>query len=369
MPLSMRSQSATNRLFRGWFAIAAPPAAAADAPRKERELTRKGRFISLVVLIIIVLNIPVYFMGDGLILNTPLSVCILLLCIGLVLNRMGKTRLAGILTVATLELNMCTYLIMSGLTPPGFTPMDIAACYMLLEPTLIAIALFPPKITLPLGLFNSLFILTILAFLPKTPDLMSVISMNPLAVFYVPISNMIIVTLVSILWASSTMREMKRADRAEEVNKLTQALAIRQQLALQEKQQLEASIQKISAIHAQVVDGNYQVRVPIDQQDALLSISATINELLTQLQHKQGVENAVMQAFQDIQQAKQQGKPIQPRKTGTIVDELLAEATATQPSSMTTPQHTPWHPITPPLLNLPGYINTPREQPVYKKHP
>jgi hypothetical protein len=193
--------------------------------------------------------------------------------------------------------------------------------------------------------------------------------MNPLAVFYVPISNMIIVTLVSILWASSTMREMKRADRAEEVNKLTQALAIRQQLALQEKQQLEASIQKISAIHAQVVDGNYQVRVPIDQQDALLSISATINELLTQLQHKQGVENAVMQAFQDIQQAKQQGKPIQPRKTGTIVDELLAEATATQPSSMTTPQHTPWHPITPPLLNLPGYINTPREQPVYKKHP
>jgi HAMP domain-containing protein len=164
------------------------------------------------------------------------------------------------------------------------------------------------------------------------------------------------------------MREMKRADRAEEVNKLTQALAIRQQLALQEKQQLEASIQKISAIHTQVAGGNYQVRLPLDQQDALLSISGTINELLNQLQHKQSVENAVMQAFQDIQQAKQQGKPIQPRKTGTIVDELLTEVSATQPSSMTTPQHTPSHPRTPPLLNLPGYINTPREQPVYKKH-
>ncbi len=354
----MKLHVIANLFLRWWYAIAAPPAVAADAPRRERELVRKGRFISLVVLIIIVTSIPLYFLQAGPTLYVPLSICFVLLCFGLLLNRMGKTRLAGVLTVITLEASMCSYLLMSGLLTPGFSTLSLVSFYTLLEPELIAIALFSPRVTLPLGLFNCLFVLSMLFFLPKAPDLSLLIAAAPLAIYYTSISNMIIVILVSILWASSMMREMRRADRAEDVNKLTQALALRQQLALQEKRQLEESIEKLTDVHVQAATGNFQVRVPLDQQDALWPMTGPLNSLLARLQHwqhemqnRQNIEQAVQQALDDVRQAKNQGTPLQIRKTGTIIDTLLTEVADARSLSMRDLRQTPWQAIALPHLN------------------
>jgi hypothetical protein len=71
--------------------------------------------------------------------------------------------------------------------------------------------------------------------------------------------------LINLLWVNSNLRQTKRADQAEEINKLTQALASQQQNELQKKQQLEQDIQRIVAVHTHAANGNYNARVPLDQ--------------------------------------------------------------------------------------------------------
>jgi hypothetical protein len=75
---------------------------------------------------------------------------------------------------------------------------------------------------LPLGVFNSVFLAVAIFFLPKTPELVHDLSILPwsFTIYFIPISNLIFTTLISILWANSALGEMKRAAHAEEVSKL-----------------------------------------------------------------------------------------------------------------------------------------------------
>jgi hypothetical protein len=125
---------------------------------------------------------------------------------------------------------------------------------------------------------------------------------------------------------------MRRANRAEEVNKLSQALAEQQRFALEEKQQLEESIQQIVAVHTQVANGNFSARVPLTQKNVLWSIGGSLNNLLSRLQHwrqdalqLQRTQEAIQKVLFDIHQAEAQGVQPQLRRTGTSIDPLLAE--------------------------------------------
>jgi hypothetical protein len=239
---------------------------------------------------------------------------------------------------------MCLYFINECFGTGGFSLSDLAVSSILVSPDIIAIALFPTWIAVSLGTFNCLFIISILAFLPKTPDMLQELAASGLIDYYQQVSIQAIVMLVSLLWANSALREMKRADRAEEINKLTQALATHQQAALQEKQQLEASIQQIVAIHTRVANGELSVRVPLDQGNKLWLIAGPLNNLLARAerwrwdaQQQQHTQLAIQQALQDIQQAKKQGTPLHIRKTGTSLDPLLAEiigSRSPRPSSL-----------------------------------
>jgi hypothetical protein len=152
--------------------------------------------------------------------------------------------------------------------------------------------------------------------------------------YFQPLSVQIVVILVSLFWTSSTTTEMKRANRAEEINKLSQALAAQQQNAIQEKQQLEESIQQIVAVHMQVANGDFNARVPLDRGNVLWSIAGSLNNLLSRVQRwrqeaqqLQRTEQAMQQALYIIQQAKKQGTVPRLQKTGTALDPLLAEIT------------------------------------------
>lgn len=93
-----------DRMFGWWYDTAAPSAAVLEkiSPHK-REPLRKGRYISLVLLIEITCTLLSYFaLLPGPQSATPLL--IIALFIGVFLNRIGKTLAAGILVVIVAQL-------------------------------------------------------------------------------------------------------------------------------------------------------------------------------------------------------------------------------------------------------------------------
>jgi hypothetical protein len=216
MKTSLPQRTTLDRIFGWWYAIAAPSAPSGSI------LIRKGKFTSLVLLLEFLINVPNYFVSSNLLLIIPMTISMFILCIGVVLNRAGKTVIAGILVVTVIEVGMCAWIVSFGFTGGGLSLIDLPLFAILIQPILIAVSLFPPKVSLSLGAFNSVFIASAIFFLPKTPELLHYLPMPTFAftIYFVPIINQIFATLISILWASSALGEMKRAAHAEEVSKL-----------------------------------------------------------------------------------------------------------------------------------------------------
>jgi len=155
---------------------------------------------------------------------------------------------------------------------------------------------------------------------------------DPGSIYTIAIELQITATLICFLWVNSTYREMKRAGNAEEVNKLTMAIAKQQQTVQQEKKQLEESIQQIVFVHMQAANGNLSARVPLDQQNVLWAVAGSLNNLLARLQRQhydtvqlQKNEQAHQQLLSRIQMARRQGKPLQVFTTGTSLDVVILE--------------------------------------------
>src|SRR6266700_4654534 len=219
MPTSSSRQTVLDRIFGWWYAIAAP---SASLSASGSVLIRKGKFISLVFLLEFLINIPSFFVSSDPLLIIPLTISMFMLCVGVILNRMGKTGIAGILVVTVIEGGMCSWIVSFGFRNGGLSPMELLFFAILIQPTLLAVSLFPPKVSLPLGGLNSAFIAAALFFLPKSPELLYYLFVPTFAfiIYFNPISNQIFTTLVSILWANSALGEMKRAAHSEEVSKL-----------------------------------------------------------------------------------------------------------------------------------------------------
>lgn len=144
---------------------------------------------------------------------------------------------------------------------------------------------------------------------------------------------------------------MRRANGAEEVNKLITEMASQKQLDLQKQQQLEESIQQIIAVHMQAANGNLNARVPLDRQNVLWTLAGSLNNLLARLQRWrqdalqfQQNELAIQQLLVNIEIAKEQGKSLQPYRTGTSLDPVILEisremAQETRDHSFISPEH------------------------------
>lgn len=342
--------SVVDRLFSWWHTIAAPPVPVGDVSLSAREFARKGRFTSMVLLFEFIINIPSFFVSSDPHLIIPLTISMFMLCIGVILNRSGKTVAAGVLVIATIEVGMCSWFLNFASQPGGLTSLVLPLVADLMQPTLLAVSIFSPKVSLPLGAFNVLFILTYFAFSPKTPEIAHYFSIAPVAftIYYIPIDNLIFITLISALWVTSALQAMRRADLAEEINKLAEALAAQQRVVLQEKLRLEDSIQQIVAVHAQAANGDFNTRVPLDQKNVLWSVAGSLNTLLARLQRwrqeaQQGqrTEQAILLVLRDMQQAQRAGTPFPLRRTGTTLDPLIAEIARMQAVSLHGPNETP----------------------------
>lgn len=324
----------SDRLFGWWYRLAAPPDISEDAPLYERERIRRGKLASIIILFEVIYHFAT--IGVGVTSNPgllpTLIIALLVLTVAAIFNRYGKTSVAGALAVIVLEVGMPANFTRLALAGGGLSSFDLPLYDILVIPTFIAISLFPGWVTFSVAALNSLLVVMSIVLLPKTPELKQAMAAAPYDVWFRPVSIQLVASLVCYFWVSNAFQAMKRADSAEEVNKLAQTLATQQQIVLQEKQQLEESIQQIVAVHTQVANGDLSARVPLTQNNVLWSIAGGLNNLLARMQRwrhdaqqLQRVEQAIQQIVYDMRQAKKRGVTLPPKKTGTILDPLIAE--------------------------------------------
>jgi hypothetical protein len=343
MQLFLSQQNILDRLLGWWYAIAASPEVSEDAALNQKIFARKSRFTSIILLIELVYH-ALYLFVVAVILPTPDAIppiAVTLVCFigGVILNRFGKLRIANIIAFVAIELSMCFYFITMSYQGGGLAPDIYSLLPILVSPDIIAISLFSTGVAFSLSAFNCVFVVIALAFFPKTPDMIQQLMVEGPIDYYQMVSIQAVVILVSLFWVRNTTGEMVRANQAEEMNKLMQELAIQQHEALEEKQQLEESIQQILAVHMQVANGNLSARVPFDHENVLWAVAGSLNNLLARLQswrqdvqQLQYIEKSIQQTLDDVQQAKAQRVPLSYRKTGTILDPLLVELISDRPS-------------------------------------
>jgi hypothetical protein len=337
MQIASKQESVMDRLFGWWYAISAPSPVSEDAPLHEREFMRKAKFTSIVLLIEIIESFTVFILPDNrnLTFVIPISISVAMLIVGVFLNRRGKVQTTGVLIWVTINLGMWTGFTSMGLGP-GFSAVTVQSFFSLIHPDLIAISLLPAPAALAIGIANCLYTVLVLAISHKAPELLHhFYTSDVIDIYYLPLYSQTIVVLINLLWVNSNLRQTKRADRAEEVNKLIQELSAQQQSELQKKQQLEQDIQRIIEVHALAANGNYNARVPLDQishGNVLWSVAGALNTLLARLQRRdqetqqlRRTEQAIYQTLQHIKLAKKQGMPLRLQRTGTLIDALLAE--------------------------------------------
>lgn len=334
MQNALPQKQATDRLFGWWYYLTAPANVPADASLQQRAAVRRGKLASVIILFEILYHISVLGVGAT---SNPQLIPILIISLSVltlaaIFNRFGKVSVAGVLSVGILEAGMFFNLTSLSLLAGGLSTFDLPLYDILVIPTLIAISLFPQWITFSVAGLNCLFVVGTIILFPKTPEMAQALISAPYDTWFRPVSIQFVAALVCYFWVSNAFQAMKRADLAEEVNKLAQALATQQRVVLQEKQQLEESIQKIVNVHTQVANGNFTARVPLNQNNVLWSIAGSLNNLLARLQRwrrdsiqLQRTEHAIQQSIYVIQLAKKQNRPLPAYKTGTALDPLITE--------------------------------------------
>ncbi len=316
--------------------MSSPQAPSIDAELAARELYRRGRLTSTVLLIFLVLAIvflPVAIFSTAKFLLPLMLAVIVIVAIAVACNRFGKITAAGVILVASVEI---AFMISLRTQHGGLGVYNLPTLDMLVLPELLAVSLLPAPSIFVIALLNSLFIWVALdtSFIPHAQDLDILLSQSGYSVLIRPIIIQILVAIVTFLWVRSTQRAIARADRAEVIAQLEHAIAQQEHQSAQEKRQLEVSIQQIVQAHTEIANGDYEVRIPLTRENVLWQIAGSLNNLLARLQRyrqdaqqNQHLLHEINRLTDEIRRAKAAHAKLTIARTGTPLDVLLYELT------------------------------------------
>ena len=324
--------------LRWWYNIGAPPDVPTDAPLKAREQVRIGKLISLAIFIeLIEMGIAGFSTTEDPNRMLPFAYLgiVATLLLALFLNKRNKTVLAGILVVGMIELGMILTIL--GVPHQQLDSFNLPLFELFIEPLLIAASIFPIWLVFPLALYHIAFTCLSITYMAKTPNLVEHIQLMPYTAYGIPITLQVITTLVSFVWVSSARGEIRRAEMAEEVTRLTQQLAEHLALAAGRQEELEYNIEVIRATLAAVAGGDYQQQVSLTRQDMLWPIALSLNTLLSRARsfreqaYRFDVLNKLLYELAHelhLYRTGQSNRQLAQSNTGTALDLLLIELRA-----------------------------------------
>ncbi|MBE3560441.1 MAG: hypothetical protein IMW89_14640 [Ktedonobacteraceae bacterium] len=267
------------------------------------------------------------------------------LCLALLLNRLGKVNLAGIIIVIGVIFSPTTNIVT---TPGGLNTSVLPIFGFLVLSLVVTISFLPPGWVFVVAASNSLFTFVVLKLLPSSGELHNVLQVAFPGIVTPIILSQWIVAIVSYLWVRGAQQAILRADRAEEIANLERRELERQRSEIEQKQQLDMGIQQLIQTHMKVANGDFAARAPLMKENILWQVAYSLNNLLARLQSYQLFnvqqkknQEALNYLIQAVQQAKREGGPLRVQRTGTPVDALIIELSslrfgdppATHPSS------------------------------------
>lgn len=313
-----------------WYRLTSPPLPDESASFDERELFRRGRTgsqITIVLFILLIISYPAAFAGSNSLLITILTIDLFLLALAMMLNRLKRVAIAGIIVVlifiASPTMNILT-------TPGGVSTAALPIFCLLVLPLMCAVSFLPPWWVFVVAVGNCLFTIFVLTSMPSQGELQAVLKVALPGIVTPILLSQMIVSIVAFLWVRGASQALRRADRAEEIARLEALEIKRQEEQLVVSKQIEEGIQQIIATMGMVVTRNdFSIRVPLSQENILWRVSNAVNNLLSRLQGFRRSQDELKRTHAVaglVAQRIREGQPISLESwTGTAFDPVILE--------------------------------------------
>lgn len=336
-----------SQAFQWWYTLTTPSSGASKGSFVTREAERRARSLSSVAaffLCVLLLFLPAcFFMGNVVILADVFAMVGTF--IGLIVNRLGKTRAAGICIVLGAEIALATAIILKGpLNPADIQLYDLYALIILLVASLM-----PPGSIFLFAAAHSAFIILELFIHPDTPALAQDLQLQAqlLPAIVRPVGLQLLGSTVAYIWVRGAARAIERANRAEMVATLEHTIAEERAEGDRERRELEESIQQLIQAQMAATRGQLGGQIPYPPAKMLWPLVGAMNLLWSRLQRTQQIEREYQRLQQTIasyiQVVQSDSRASLPRvQTGTIIDQLIlaaqpARTRETQPGTTSLP--------------------------------
>ena len=309
-----------------WLRLTSMPADPRDTSFESYERARRSRlaswlFLGMFVVLLLIVPLAVGSLGTAVaLLGVFVGIVIAIIC-----NRVGWITASAIVLIIMLTAGIFGSVISE---PNGLTMFDLPAYDALMITVIMATSILPAISGFFVAAINAVLIVLDFTLQPHAADVVANEKLyGSVALLARPIAFLLIVAVVAYLWVQGTHREIKRANRAEEVAALEHAYGV-------QRQQLEIGVQQILATHVRIANGDYNARAPLSQDHALWQIASSLNNLVSrfrtiaeqtnrvgyQLQRTEEEVHRLAMALRDLQGGR---RPIWPAPSRTAVDELL----------------------------------------------
>jgi hypothetical protein len=162
-----------------------------------------------------------------------------------------------------------------------------------------------------------------------------------LTLLLLPIALMVILALISFLWVRGMEQAVQRAERAEDLATLQLTIA-------EQKRELDIGVQQILATHVRAANGDFTARAPLNQENVLWQIAASLNNLLGRLQRAGQAEARLVRTEEELHllevafsEARAGRAPHWPAPSGTAVDGLVQMLVSSTGHATSPPQPVP----------------------------
>jgi len=304
-----------------WYRLTTPePEAITQAARDRTTHARLLAIMCLLLLAVITVLIPAtLFIPNPHTLQLCLATAVLCgICLGL--NRAGKTQIACVLMIISIELAIGLVI----WTTRPFDTFNLPLFDIFIIAELLTVSLLPAASVFVILLVNVAFIAASLSWQVHTPQLEAILHTQYYNSLIRPVAVQLVVAVVSYVWVKLTAHATFRADQAEMIARLEHELLEQAQLVAQQKAALEQDIQALVAMHKQATNGEFQPTPYSLQSSILFPLRTAFSLLSARLRRAYQVENehvALMRAISEVAQSVRAGHPVRP--THTDLDTLL----------------------------------------------
>lgn len=336
-PTEVAGQEPEHGQFsRWWYRLTTPASGAGNENFVRREAERKAHSLSSVAaffLCVLLLFLPAcFFMGTVVIFADLLAMAGTL--IGLVVNRLGQTGVAGVVIVLGAEAALaCAILFKGPLSPADVQLYDLYALIILLIASLL-----PTRAIFFFAAAHSAFIILELFIHPDAPALAQDLQLQTqlLPAIVRPVGLQLLGSTVAYIWVRSASRAIERANRAEMVATLEHTIAEERAAGEREKRELEESIQQLIQTQMAATKGQLTTQIPYPPAKILWPLVGAMNLLWSRLQRAQQLERehqrlqqVIASYLQLVQRDPNASLPL--AQTGTILDQLILAAQTARP--------------------------------------